>query len=70
MKARLSDLVAQDKALEKEFSQLEGLEKLIRLQRDFVKLLRNFVNFADFYGRKGSTFQVGTLYLDARACEL
>jgi hypothetical protein len=70
VRARLNGLVEQDKALEKEFSQIEAVEKLVRLQRDLLKLLTNFVNFAEFYARKGSLFQVGTLYLDARSCEL
>ncbi len=69
-RTQLATLVASDRALEKEFAQLEALERLVRYQRDLVKLVTNFVNFADFYGRKGSVFQVGTLYLDARSCEL
>lgn len=56
--------------LEKELGQIADVEKLIRLRRDFFALLRNFVNFSDFYGRKGAIFQAGTLYLDARSCDL
>ena len=34
-------------------------------------LLRNFVSFRDFYsGRRKAIFQVGTLYLDGRSCDL
>jgi hypothetical protein len=47
------------------------LEKLARFVRDLMVLANNFVAFRDFYARQGSaTFQVGTLYLDGRSCEL
>jgi hypothetical protein len=46
--------------------------KAVRLQRDFGRILRNFVNFSDFYSasENGGAFQAGTLYLDARALHL
>ena len=38
---------------------------------DLHQLLENFVNFRDFYSRKRKAlFQAGTLYLDARSCDL
>ncbi|HEX7839821.1 MAG TPA: hypothetical protein VF469_20235, partial [Kofleriaceae bacterium] len=37
---------------------------------DLVRLLHNYVNFADFYARKRAVFQAGTLYLDGRGCNL
>ncbi len=47
------------------------LEKLARYVRDLLPLANNFVSFRDFYARKTpASFQVGTLYLDGRACEL
>jgi hypothetical protein len=47
------------------------LEKLARYVRDLMPLANNFVAFRDFYARQGkATFQVGTLYLDGRSCEL
>jgi hypothetical protein len=47
------------------------LEKLSRYVRDLLLLTNNFVAFKDFYTRQGkATFQVGTLYLDGRSCEL
>jgi hypothetical protein len=67
---RITALIAQDVALEKEVAQLEAVEKLVRMQRDLFTLCTNFVSFADFYGKKGATFQAGTLFLDARTCEL
>lgn len=43
----------------------------MRLHRDLFRLANNFVSFKDFYERKEKAiFQVGTLYLDQRACEL
>jgi hypothetical protein len=69
-RAALTDLVAQDASYAKQASQIENLEKLIRLRRDLVPLLENFVSFATFYGRKKAIFQAGTLYLDARSCDL
>lgn len=47
------------------------LEQLARYVRDLLVLANNFVAFRDFYTRRGlATFQVGTLYLDGRSCEL
>jgi hypothetical protein len=66
----IADLIARDKALESESNQLEAVEKLLRFRRDLVPLLRNFVNFAEFYGKRRGIFQAGTLYLDARSCDL
>ena len=63
-------LIAKDKALEPEANAIASVEKLLRLQRDFAALLRNTVTFADFYGRKKAVFQVGTLFLDGRSCDL
>ena len=34
------------------------------------ELLSNFVNFSDFYSKNWAVFQAGTLYLDARSCDL
>lgn len=69
-KAAVAALIAQDTALEAEFKQIGSVEKLVLFQRDLVKLLNNSVSFAEFYGRRGSIFQAGSLFLDARACHL
>jgi hypothetical protein len=63
-------LVEQDLAVKPEIDGVTDVEKLCRFQRDLVKLLCNYVNFSDFYARKGAVFQAGTLYLDARGCHL
>jgi len=50
---------------------VRDLERLSRYVRDLHSLANNFVAFRDFYTRQGkATFQIGTLYLDGRACEL
>ena len=47
------------------------LEKLAHYVRDLMALANNFIAFRDFYTRQGkASFQVGTLYLDGRSCEL
>src|SRR5437667_9936373 len=64
-------LVANDKALEPEANAIAAVNKLVCYHRDLFKLLNNFVSFRDFYRRKDKAiFQVGTLYLDQRSCEL
>lgn len=68
---RINDLILRDAALEAETAGIDAVEKLVRLNRDFVRLLHNFVSFGDFYSRqKLATFQVGRLYLDSRECHL
>ena len=48
-----------------------ALERLARYCRDLMPLANNFVAFKDFYTHQGpAMFQIGTLYLDGRACEL
>jgi hypothetical protein len=69
-KAKLNELIQQDSAYDVASDQLLNVEKMIRVHRDFVRLLNNFVCFTDFYGRRGAIFQAGTLYLDARSCDL
>ncbi|MFA6543542.1 MAG: hypothetical protein WCS99_03900 [Limisphaerales bacterium] len=69
-KTALAGLIAQDAALEAEFRQIGAVEKLVLFQRDLVRLLNNYVSFAEFYGRRGSVFQAGSLFLDARTCHL
>ncbi len=47
------------------------LKKMILYRRDFVRLLRNYVSFEDFYDpNRPAVFQCGTLYIDGRSCSL
>jgi hypothetical protein len=69
--ATLASLVARDKALEPEVTAIDNVERLVLYMRDLFKLCTNFVSFKDFYdGGEPAIFQVGTLYLDQRACML
>src|SRR5207248_654577 len=52
------------------YAQITMVNKTVRAQRDFGRMLRNFVNFSDFYSKQDGVFQTGTLYLDARAFHL
>jgi hypothetical protein len=63
-------LIEEDAALADDYAEITAVEKAIRVRRDLLRLLRNFVNFADFYNKKDGSFQAGTLFLDARQCEL
>ncbi len=69
--ARLAALIAQDQAADANADGIDALERLVRLRRDLVTLLRNFVNLSDFYGpERPAIFQAGTLYIDQRSCDL
>ncbi|MCQ2148217.1 MAG: hypothetical protein MJZ16_12000, partial [Bacteroidales bacterium] len=73
-KAELLALVEEDKKLEAEANSIDTVDKLLRLYRDFYKLLKNYVTFADFYasykGDVKAIFQAGTLYVAQRSCDL
>ena len=52
---------------------IEPVEKLLRLCRDFFRLLHNFVVFKDFYRRDDNlqaVFQAGKLYVDQRCVKV
>ncbi|MEK9968974.1 MAG: hypothetical protein VW600_07545 [Ferrovibrio sp.] len=68
---KIDALIAADMALAPEFEAIASVETLARYVRDLVPLLNNFVAFKDFYTRRGkATFQVGTLFIDGRSCDL
>ncbi len=47
------------------------LKKMLLLRRDFVKLLKNYVSFEEFYDPDTpAVFQCGTLYIDGHSCDL
>lgn len=70
-KAEIDDLLARDKAVETEVKEIRSVEKLLRYNRDLYTLVNNFVSFRNFYtGKDKAIFQIGTLYLDGRSCEL
>lgn len=69
-KSVLDDLVKKDTAADAEYTKLVALLKLLYLQRDFVAVLDNFLNFFDFYNRRGASFLAGSLFIDGRRCDL
>jgi hypothetical protein len=70
-KAAVEALFARDRAVEAEANAVEDVARMVHYHRDLHALLRNFVSFADFYDPKApAIFQAGTLYLDARSCDL
>jgi hypothetical protein len=70
-KEKIDHLISQDKAVEGEVKSIQSVEKLLRFHRDLFKLVNNFVSFRSFYtGRDKAIFQLGTLYLDSRSCDL
>ncbi len=67
----ITALIAKDLALEAENAQIVEVEKLLRLNANLATLLNNFVNMARLYDPNAcAIFRVGTLYMDARACNL
>ena len=70
VKATIADLLAKDRALEAAASSILSVDKLVRYHQHLHALLINFVSFQAFYNRQKAVFQAGTLYLDARSCDL
>ncbi len=70
-RAAIEKLIAADEALRAETDAVADVARMVHCHRDLVVLLRNFINFADFYAPgRSAVFQAGTLYLDARSCDL
>lgn len=71
LQAQLLALVAADEARRPEAEAVGHVEQLVRYYLHLGLLLRNFVNFGGFYGRKEKAiFQAGTAYFDQRRCDL
>ncbi|MFN3611731.1 hypothetical protein [Tepidimonas sp.] len=69
--ARLRALMARDREAAALADRLDALQRLLWWRRDLGVLLRNVVNFADFYGgAQPAAFQAGTLFIDQRECRL
>nr|HET7858367.1 hypothetical protein [Caldimonas sp.] len=69
-RAALQQAIADDLALAPRVEAMTRVEKLVRLHRDLAHLLNNYVAFTDFYAGRGAIFQAGTLFLDARECDM
>jgi hypothetical protein len=71
VREQLEALMARELTLEPVAHAIADVVKMVHLHRDLHDLLRNFVSFADFYDpARLAVFQAGTLYLDARSCNL
>jgi hypothetical protein len=71
VREKIEALLARELKLEPEAHAIGDVVKMVHLHRDLHTLLRNFVSFADFYDpAHAAVFQAGTLYLDARSCDL
>jgi hypothetical protein len=66
----LHEQLSFDLAIAPEYNSLSDVLQLLLYRRDLGLILRNFVNFSDFYRRKKAVFQSGTLFIDGRAAEL
>ncbi|WP_242394266.1 hypothetical protein [Anaeromyxobacter oryzisoli] len=70
-KGGVEALLAEDAALEAEDAAIGDVIRMVHYHRDLHALLRNFVSFVDLYDpARQAVFQAGTLYLDARSCDL
>ena len=72
VEADLFALIENDLEVAPQVAAIEAVDRLVRYHRDLVLLLKNFVNFADFYDRQPPPpiFMCGTLYLDQRRFDL
>jgi len=71
VRAKIADLIRRDLEQDCEHTLTEAVEKLILLHRDLLRLLNNFVSFADFYDPKQEEiFRVGRLVMAGRFCDL
>ena len=69
--SQLLELIATDLEVSEAAEGWVNLDKLLNMQQHLVPLLRNFVSFADFYGRKEKAiFQAGRLFIDGKSCDL
>ena len=72
-KADLLALVEKDASFADEAGSIDQVVKLVRLNRDFARLLNNYVIFSDFYNRNSDAraiFECGELFIDQRCCHL
>ena len=70
-KENLLTLIEEDLALKSEADNIILVDKLTRYYCDLHTLLKNYVNFSDFYSPdQQAIFQAGRLYIDQRCCDL
>jgi hypothetical protein len=70
-KEKLLSLINEDIALKSEADNIILVDKLTRFYCDLYTLMKNYVNFSDFYSPDSNAiFQAGKLYIDQRCCDL
>ncbi|MCK9364067.1 MAG: hypothetical protein M0P74_10800 [Syntrophales bacterium] len=67
---KIEALIEADKKMADVALQLQRLRQVALLKRDFLRILKNFVNLDEFYLNKRGIFQSGRLFLDSRELEL
>tara|TARA_R100000027_G_scaffold9275_4_gene6685 strand:- start:14761 stop:16890 length:2130 start_codon:yes stop_codon:yes gene_type:complete len=68
---RLRMIIEDETKLADRMKAVHEVERLARMHRDLIRILRNYVNFEDFYEeQQEAIFQAGTLYLDGREFRL
>ena len=60
----------KDVSIREHVDNVDELEKLVRYNKNLLELLRNFVNFEEFYSDAPAIFQYGRLFIDSRDCGL
>ncbi|MBR5070213.1 MAG: hypothetical protein IKX25_12525 [Bacteroidales bacterium] len=64
-------ITEDDITVDEEQAAKQSVDKLLHLTRDFFTLLRNYITLQDLYNtQKWAIFQVGTLVVDQRTCDL
>jgi hypothetical protein len=70
LEKKLLTLISKDSSMAGYAQGLLDLRTLIILKRDFLRVLKNFVNFDDFYLKKQGIFRSGHLFLDGKRLDL
>ncbi len=66
----IAAMIEADKNMGEMALQLNKLRTTAMLKRDFLQILKNFVNLDNFYRKRRGIFQSGRLFLDSREIEL
>lgn len=68
---RFDKLSEEDSNMPAAAADIAAVARLVLYHRHLYRLLMNFVSFFDFYSSDTrAAFQIGTLYIDGRSCEL
>lgn len=69
--SRFKELSDKDAKVPAAAADIADVERLVLYHHHLYRLVRNFVNFVDFYSlQEPAMFQAGTLYIDGRSCQL